>query len=117
MAVGFFHRRMGHAPTPPEGPAMLNFRSRKPVRFCDGLSRRDFLRVGGLSAGAVGLSLAGVPQLRASPMADGPSCILLFLVGGPSQLDTWDPKPHAPSNVRGPFKAARTTVPGLDLCE
>jgi hypothetical protein len=102
---------------PREGRGMLRFPSPKPVSLCNGLSRRDFLRVGGLSAGAVGLSLAGLPQLRAGQGLDGPSCILLFLVGGPSQVDTWDPKPAAPSTVRGPFKTARTTVPGLHLSE
>jgi uncharacterized protein (DUF1501 family) len=48
---------------------------------------------------------------------NGIHCILLFLVGGPSQLDTWDPKPGAPSEVRSPFRPIRTNVPGIDLCE
>jgi hypothetical protein len=45
------------------------------------------------------------------------SCILLFLVGGPSQLDTWDPKPNAPAEVRGPFRPIQTSVPGMHLAE
>ena len=73
-----------------------------------GPSRRDFL-----GAGAVGLSLAGV---RAAPTKDI-NCILLFLVGGPSQLETFDLKPDAPGGVRGPFRPIRTNVPGVDLCE
>src|SRR5262249_1064788 len=48
---------------------------------------------------------------------DEVNCILLFLVGGPSQLDTWDPKPHAPENVRGPFRPIRTSVPGIHISE
>jgi hypothetical protein len=95
---------------------MLNFQSQRPVRFCDGLTRRDFLRVGSLGAGAAALTLA---DLQAAPTAAGADthCILLFLVGGPSQLDTWDLKPGAPSHIRGPFKPTRTSVPGVDLCE
>jgi hypothetical protein len=45
------------------------------------------------------------------------NCILLFLVGGPSPLDTWDRKPDTPGNVRGPFKPIRTNVPGVSICE
>jgi hypothetical protein len=96
---------------------MLNFLSKRPVRFCDGLTRRDFLRVGSLSAGAVGLSLTDLSAVRAQATGDGVNCILLFLVGGPGQLDTWDLKPNAPSNVRGPFKPIRTNVAGIDLSE
>jgi Protein of unknown function (DUF1501) len=99
---------------------MLQFNDKKGDMVGDRLTRRDFLRVGGLSAGALGLSLAELGQLpRAGAAAAGRDihCILLFLVGGPSHLDTWDPKPAAPSNVRGPFRPIRTKVPGIDLCE
>jgi uncharacterized protein (DUF1501 family) len=99
---------------------MLTFHAKKGVEFCDGLTRRDFLRVGALSAGAVGLSLGDLAQLQqagaANPSRDV-NCILLFLVGGPSQLDTWDLKPAAPDNVRGPFRPIRTSVAGIDICE
>jgi hypothetical protein len=94
---------------------MLNFQSKQPVRLCDGLTRRDFLRVGSLGAGAAALSLADLQGAAAA--RDGVNCILLFLVGGPSQLDTWDLKPDAASNIRGPFKPIHTTVPGVDICE
>src|SRR3974390_263373 len=99
---------------------MLNFHSKKPVQFCDGLTRRDFLRVGALSAGAVGLDLAGLTRLQKAGAAGKSSdinCIVLFLVGGPSHLDTWDLKPKAPDNVRGPFKPIATNVPGIEICE
>ena len=96
---------------------MLNFHSQKPLRLCNGLTRRDFLRVGSLSAGAVGLSLADLSAAEARSARDGMNCILLFLVGGPSQIDTWDPKPAAPSHVRGPFRPIATNVPGLALAE
>jgi hypothetical protein len=81
------------------------------------VSRREFLRAGGFAAGAVGLSLVDLHQLAAAPQAGEASCILLFLVGAPSQLDTFDLKPEAPSDVRGPFRPIRTSVPGVQLCE
>jgi hypothetical protein len=99
---------------------MLRFESTRGVKFCDGLTRRDFLRVGALSAGTVGLSLTELLRLQqanAAPRCGEINCILLFLVGGPSQLDTWDPKPAAPDNVRGPFRPIHTNVPGIDIGE
>jgi Protein of unknown function (DUF1501) len=88
-----------------------------PLRLCEIPTRRDFLRVGGVAAGAMGLSLANISAGWASPAKGNVSCILLFLVGGPSQLETWDMKPEAPSNVRGPFRPIRTNVPGIEICE
>ncbi|HXG13314.1 MAG TPA: DUF1501 domain-containing protein [Gemmataceae bacterium] len=96
---------------------MLTLNATKGVEFCDGLTRRDFLRVGALSAGAVGLSLADLARLDAADRSGEINCILLFLVGGPSHLDTWDPKPDAPANVRGPFRPIKTNVPGVEICE
>jgi len=94
---------------------MLHFLSKKGVEFCAGLSRRDFLKVG--AAGAVGASLADLTQASAARPTNDVNCILLFLVGGPSQLDTWDLKPNAPDNVRGPFRPIQTNVPGIEICE
>jgi uncharacterized protein (DUF1501 family) len=76
------------------------------------LSRRDFLRVGAAGAAA---TLAS-PLLGAGPTPPT-ACIQILLVGGPSQLDTWDPKPDAPSDVRGPFRPIRTSVPGVCFTE
>jgi hypothetical protein len=95
---------------------MLAFQGKKGVEFCDGLTRRDFLRAGALSAGAVGLSLTDLTRAEAGAKADV-NCILLFLVGGPSQLDTWDLKPYAPDTVRGPFKPIKTNIPGVQIGE
>lgn len=81
-----------------------------------GPSRRDFLRAGSIGAGAVGLTLADLDGTRAASRTDS-NCILLFLVGGPSQLDTWDLKPAAPGHVRGPFRPIRTSVPGIEISE
>ncbi len=77
------------------------------------LSRRAFL---GASAG---LSLGAVQSSDAANTSIGraKSCILLFLVGGPSQLETWDPKPDAPAEVRGPFRPIATSVPGTRIGE
>jgi uncharacterized protein (DUF1501 family) len=99
---------------------MLQFEGNKGVRFCDGLSRRDFLRVGAISAGAVGLSLSdllGTHQAHAASPSGDVNCIFLFLVGGPSHLDTWDLKPNAPAEVRGPFRPIKTNVPGVEVGE
>lgn len=99
---------------------MLSFETKKPVQFCDGLTRRDFLRVGALTAGSVGLSLADLTQLQqagAAARSSDMNCIILFLVGGPSQLDTWDLKPNAPDNVRGPFRPIQTNVNGIQIGE
>src|SRR5438874_2117801 len=81
--------------------------------------RRDLLRVGALGIG--GLTLADVLRLRArgaaATAAPAGSVIMVCLTGGPSHIDTYDPKPDAPAEFRGEFRAIRTAVPGLDLCE
>jgi hypothetical protein len=96
---------------------MLRLDAPRPVTFCDGLTRRDFLHVGALAP--LGLTLPGfLAQKAAGAVADRDvNCIMLFLVGGPSQIDTWDPKPRAPAEVRGPFQPIATNVPGLQISE
>src|SRR5436309_12977419 len=97
-----------------------------PGSTCDGFSRREFMRIGG--AGLFGLSLADVLRLQANanPVADSKgrpgwgkakSVLLIFLQGGPSHIDIWDPKPDAPSNIRGDFKPIKSNVPGISLSE
>jgi len=98
------------------------------VRCCDGPTRREFLRVGG--ATLFGLSLphflswkalasastaSGIQ--RGKPFGSAKSVVLLFLQGGPSHLDIWDPKPDAPSNIRGEFKPIKTKVDGIQVSE
>src|SRR5947209_6656052 len=78
-----------------------------------GLTRRAFLGAGAL-AGSLGLTKADLSPARGSRDI---RCILLVLVGGPSQLDTWDPKPNAPVDTRGPFRPIQTSVPGIHLTE
>lgn len=83
--------------------------------------RRDFLKAGALTALGMGLdSFFRLSRLRAQQSVTAPqakSCILLWLDGGPSHLETFDLKPDAPSDVRGPFQSIRSAVPGMDLCE
>src|SRR5207244_13475826 len=112
-----------HIPVaPPHHPARIGTTARVhphggfAMPHANAVSRRDFLKAGAVSAGAVGLSLADLSRLDAGAGKDI-NCILLFLVGGPSHLDTFDLKPDAPDNVRGPFRPIRTNVPGIDLCE
>jgi Protein of unknown function (DUF1501) len=99
---------------------MLDVPGARRGRGCGGLRRRDFLRVGSLAFG--GLSLSDLLRHRAfggeaarSPRAK--SGILLWLPGGPSHFETWDPKPHAPSEIRGPFGAVPTKVTGLTISD
>jgi hypothetical protein len=97
---------------------MIRLDADKPVHFCDGLTRRDFLHAGSLSY--LGLSLPswlGLKALGAVNQRKDVNCILMFLVGGPSQLDTWDMKPEAPAEIRGPYKPVRTNVTGLQISE
>src|SRR5450755_909224 len=85
-------------------------------RFCDGLTRRNFLRIG---AFGVGLSLADMLRLQGLAGTSSPrkSAIMINLPGGPSHLDMYDLKPEAPLEYRGEFKAIRTNVPGVQICE
>jgi hypothetical protein len=98
---------------------MFRFDAERAVSFCDGLRRRDFLHVGALSM--LGLTLTDFFKLKAegavNNKAEDKNCIMLFLVGGPSQLDTWDMKPHAPAEIRGPYKPIKTNVPGVEISE
>ena len=83
------------------------------------MRRRDFLHAG--SAGMLGLGLTDFLSLKAQGGVhkdkSDMNVIMLFLVGGPSQLDTFDMKPDAPSEIRGPYKPIKTNVPGIEICE
>ena len=99
------------------------------ARFCDGLTRREVLRIGG--AGAFGLTLPELLRsqrtaaatrdassaVRSATRGRAKNCIVLFLMGGPPQHSTWDPKPDAPVEIRGEFGPIQTSVPGLHFCE
>ncbi|MFI5457685.1 MAG: DUF1501 domain-containing protein [Isosphaerales bacterium] len=87
------------------------------TRFCDGLSRRELLRIGGLSLGSLGLP--GLLDRRSAAAGAARSfgraknCIVLFLSGGASHHDTFDPKPGAPAEIRGEFDTIATALPGI----
>ncbi len=104
---------------PPSAIAiMLSILGQK-SRYCDGVSRRGFLKIGGLSFGAGGLSLADLLRIEAASANAKPhkSLINIFLAGGPPHQDMWDIKSDAPSEIRGEFKPIRTNVSGIEICE
>lgn len=88
------------------------------TRFCDGMSRRDFLAVGALGMGA-NLCLSDVVRARANNQsARSPKAVIMVcLPGGPTHIDTYDMKPDAPDDIRGEFRPMHTNVPGMDICE
>src|SRR5262245_48990418 len=88
-------------------------------RFCDSISRRNFLQVGRLVVG--GLTLSQLFRLQALA-ADGKrltdkSVIMICLGGGPSHIDTYDMRPDSPAEYRGEFNPVATKVPGMQMCE
>jgi len=98
---------------------MLRLLGNGTAQTCDGVTRRDFLQVGVLSA--VGLSLVDVMAAEArgaiDPQQDKRSAIMIFNLGAPSQLDCWDMKPEAPAEIRGPFKPIKTNADGVEISE
>lgn len=101
----------------------------RPTSTCEGLTRREWLRVGGLGGLSTGALALGLPGLNAGRSAaaesvrsttgfgKAKSCILLFLFGAPAHQDTWDLKPHAPAEIRGEFQPISTSVPGTSITE
>lgn len=86
-----------------------------PKRLCDGITRRDLLQAGGISL--LGLGLGDLAEAAPAGRPPAKHVILLFLYGGVSQLDTFDPKPDAPEDIRGPFGSIATRLPGVRLGE
>src|SRR5213596_3322123 len=98
---------------------MLKVTGKGSITTCDGINRRDFLQVGTL--GAIGFSMANLAALQAVGAVkkgnDEKAAIMIFNLGAPSQLDTWDMKPDAPREIRGPFKPIRTNNPDIQISE
>jgi len=100
---------------------MLTIRGRSFGRPCDGFSRRNFLKIGGMACG--GLSLAQLLAIedggatRARTGRSHKAVINIYLPGGPSHIDLWDLKPDAPLEIRGEFRPIPTNVPGIEVCE
>ena len=96
---------------------MLTIFGKENERFCDGLSRRSFLRIGGLALGG-----AALPDILRAEAAAGTgrshkAVIMIFLAGGPPHQDMWDLKMDAPSEIRGEFRPIKTNVPGIQIGE
>src|SRR5205814_1523766 len=89
------------------------------ITTCDGITRRDFLQVGTL--GALGFTLSNLAALQSLGAVergnDEKSAILIFNLGAPSQLDTWDMKPDAPREIRGPCQPIRTKNPEIQISD
>jgi hypothetical protein len=98
---------------------MLKITGRGSITTCDGITRRDFLQVGTL--GAIGLTLSHYAALQAAGAVakgnDERSVIMIFNLGAPSQLDTFDMKPNAPREIRGPFQPIRTASDAFEISE
>src|SRR5438034_8408300 len=98
---------------------MLRLDVRQGSKHCDGMTRRDWLRVGALGVGA--LTLPDLVRLEASAnsprRARARSVIILYLNGGPSHLDMWDLKPDAPEEIRGTFLPINTRAPGIQISD
>ena len=97
---------------------MLTITGKRGEAFCDGMSRRGFLKIGGL-----GLGGAALPQILQAEAAsshkplDHKAVIMIVLAGGPPHQDMWDLKMDAPTEIRGEFRPISTNVPGIQICE
>ena len=109
---------------------MLNFIGKPQRTFCDGISRRNFLRVGGLALGGMSLpqmlQAEALTQLAKGQLTQGQpvtksmshkGVIMIYLAGGPPHQDMFDMKPNAPVEIRGEFNPIRTNVSGIEICE
>jgi hypothetical protein len=96
---------------------MLTIRGKAQGGFCDGISRRDFLKIGGLALGGVSLPQLLAAEAKAQTGISHKAVIMVFLPGGPPHQDMVDLKMDAPTEIRGEFKPIPTNVPGLDICE
>ncbi|MBX3415069.1 MAG: DUF1501 domain-containing protein [Pirellulales bacterium] len=86
-------------------------------RFCDGVSRRNFLKIGGLALGGLSLPQLYEAEARAGTRSSHKAVIMIFLPGGPPHQDMFDLKPEAPAEIRGEFNPIATNVPGIEFCE
>ncbi|MBS0264560.1 MAG: DUF1501 domain-containing protein, partial [Planctomycetes bacterium] len=84
---------------------------------CDGISRRNFLTIGGMALGGIALPQVLRAEAEAKSGTSHKAIINIYLPGGPSHLDMWDLKPDAPMEIRGEFRPIQTNVPGIEICE
>ena len=85
--------------------------------FCDGISRRSFLRIGSLAMGGLSLPQILQAEAQAGVRSNSKAIIMVFLSGGPPHQDMFDLKPAAPLEIRGEFQPIATRVPGIEICE
>ena len=98
---------------------MLNLLGKRDAgsNHCDGISRRNFLKVGGMAAGGLSLAQLLAVEAAAGTGSSHKSIINVYLPGGPSHIDLFDLKPNAPAEIRGEFSPIRTNVPGMEISE
>jgi hypothetical protein len=101
---------------------MLTIRGGGGGRYCDGITRREFLKIGGLALGGLSLTDILAAEARAAGVGGGwrdshKAIIMIYLPGGHAHQDTFDLKMDAPSDIRGEFKPIKTNVPGIEICE
>ncbi len=85
--------------------------------FCDRVSRRGFLKIGGAAMGGIALNQILEMEASAGIVSSHKAIINVYLPGGPPHIDMWDLKPNAPAEIRGDFKPINTNVPGIQICE
>ena len=96
---------------------MLTFRLPQTYRLCDGVNRRDFLRIGGLAMGGLTLPQLLRAETNAGIVNSKKAVIMIYLVGAPPHQDMYDLKMDAPAEVRGQCRPIDTAVPGIQVCE
>ena len=90
---------------------------RASASLCDGVSRRDFLKIGGLALGGCSLRDLLAAEAQAGIKNSHKAVIMIYLVGGPPHQDMWDLKPTAPTEIAGPMRPTATNVPGIEICD
>src|SRR3954449_12340387 len=96
---------------------MLTIYGGQKSRFCDGLSRRNFLKIGGLAMGGLALPQILQAESQLGIRRSHKAVIMIYLPGGPSHQDMYDLKMEAPADIRGEFRPIQTSVPGIQICE
>jgi hypothetical protein len=96
---------------------MLSIRNDSGVKLCDGVSRRDFLKIGGLGLGGLSLPQLFQAEAQAGMRNSKKAVIMIYLVGGPPHQDMFDLKPEAPPEIAGPHRPIKTNVSGIEICE
>src|ERR1044071_9606968 len=96
---------------------MLTIYGNRTLRFCDGVSRRNFLKIGALGMGGLALPQLLQAESVAGTRRSHKAVIMIFLPGGPSHQDMFDLKTDAPAEIRGEFKPISTKFPGIQICE